>query len=437
MRMGPAVDVEVVTVDLVFSSQFGALQTAFQRAGISIEIAYTPAGEAAYLYHAGRLLATREVAQEVVNLLPGAFEAGKEEQPTDPSLVVLDIERLDDGYRTVPDALDFLDERLHTKERTPLPGSSAVTPVHVLHISNGVSPDTVSGRLCPYGEPSVPTPGSGSRPYPPVDDERGDGAGVLIGICDTGLLKDHSSAPWLAGATGETDSLGQRLPGGMDSIPLYCGHGTFAAGVARCEAPGSEIYVSNPFTDGGGLLETKLVAAIEQLIARDPAPKIINLSAGGSTRNGFSPLSFAPVKQRLGEIVLVAAAGNDASSAPFWPAAFDWAVSVGALGSDLTHHATFTNYGPWVDVYAPGEGLVNAFATGVYTYQEPPRRPGTATFRGLAVWQGTSFAAPLVAGRIATEMTRSRVSASVAWANLRAYAKAHPTSAGVTALLPD
>jgi hypothetical protein len=444
MRLAPAVNLEVATVDLVFSAQFSALQGAFLRRGISIEIAYTRAGEAAYLYQVGRLLATREIAPEVLRLLPGAFEVGQQdyevgqqEQPTHPSLVVLNIEQLSDGYRTVPDALDFLDEHLATKDRSPVPGSSAVTPVHVMHICNGVSPDTVSGRLCPYGEPEPPTPRSGSQPYPPVDARADDGAGVLIGLCDTGLLPNRPAAPWLTGANGATDPLGPPLPGGLDAIPLYCGHGTFAAGVARCEAPAAGIYVSNPFMHGGGLLETTVVAALDQMISRHPAPKIINLSAGGNTRNGFSPLSFAPVKERLGDIVLVAAAGNDSSATPFYPAALDWVVAVGALGSDLTNLASFTNDGPWVDVYAPGEGLVNAFATGVYTYQEPPKRPAQAVFHGRALWQGTSFAAPLVAGRIAAEMTRSGVSASQAWANLLAYAKAHPTAAGVTALLPD
>ena len=60
---------------------------------------------------------------------------------------------------------------------------------------------------------------------------------------------------------------------------------------------------------------------------------------------------------------MVAAAGNDGNDVPFYPAAFDWVVSVGALDGD-GKKSDFSNYGKWVDVYAHGRDLVNAFPTG-------------------------------------------------------------------------
>ena len=91
-----------------------------------------------------------------------------------------------------------------------------------------------------------------------------------------------------------------------------------------------------------------------ELIARDPAPQVVNLSAGSYTRNDWLLLSFSAFD--YGGITLTAAAGNDATDRKFWPAAFDWAVGVGALGADLRNRAWFSNYGDWVDVYTPRRG---------------------------------------------------------------------------------
>ena len=198
-------------------------------------------------------------------------------------------------------------------------------------------------------------------------------------------------------------------------------HGTFIAGVARCQAPEASVYVANEFSYGGGLREWEVVLALQDVLTRNP--QVVNLSAGTYCRNDWPPLSFLAFQAG---VTLTCAAGNDATSRAFWPAAFDWTVGVGALGADQRHRAWFSNYGDWVDVYTLGEGLVNAFAAGLYTYHEPPKRPAVQEFRGLARWSGTSFAAPLVAGLIAAQMSAAGMSAADATSTLLSQAEEIP-----------
>jgi len=180
------------------------------------------------------------------------------------------------------------------------------------------------------------------------------------------------------------------------------------------------VYVANEFSYGGGLREWEVAQTLQDLLTRNP--QVVNLSAGTYCRNDWPPLSFLAFKS--GGVTLTCAAGNDATSREFWPAAFDWTVGVGALGADRRHRAWFSNYGDWVNVYTPGEGLVNAFATGRYTYHEPPKRPAVQEFRGRARWSGTSFAAPLVAGLVAAAMSAGGRSAAAATHDLLAQAQA-------------
>ncbi len=102
--------------------------------------------------------------------------------------------------------------------------------------------------------------------------------------------------------------------------------------------------------------------------------------------------------------VLVAAAGNDSSPAPFWPAAFPWAVGVGSLDRD-GRVSSFSNRCSSADVYALGRNLVNAFPNGTYYCHESPDTGDVRVFStGMARWSGTSFAAPIVAGLIAAQV---------------------------------
>jgi Subtilase family len=424
----------------VFDSQFLPMKVAFAREGTDIDVAYTPNGEVDYLYRTGRLLAVDdpEVLARLERVLPGVRRTAEEERDAAlPGLVILSIEEVEPGFLTVPQAMELIDEAFGGEEGGeggegggkgdgPWESSARVTeeerwpvsPLHVMHLKDG--------RLCEATEPEVPCCGHRRKggkgegePCPPCPPRAGNGGeGLLIGVCDTGLLAglDLGQVPWLGGVTGDPDPLGPALPGGAPSIPKYTGHGTFVSGVARCEAPGAAVHVARLFMKDGGEFEHVIARRLWQIFAGDltngRVPALVNLSAGGYTRKNRPPLSFNAFFRHHPGVTLTAAAGNDSICRPFWPAASRHAIGVGALGADLRHRAWFSNFGDWVDVYAPGEALVNAFATGVYTYQEPPRRPAVQDFDGMARWSGTSFSAPLVAGLIAWQMTAASTPAA-------------------------
>jgi serine protease len=124
---------------------------------------------------------------------------------------------------------------------------------------------------------------------------------------------------------------------------------------------------------------------------------------------------------------VVASAGNDATNRPCYPAAFSldpdeqsWApvISVGAQNPSGTQ-ALFSNTGRWVDTWVCGAAVVStmpefdAGATPLARRQAAGSTQARETLDpddflgGFGVWSGTSFAAPIVAGRIAAALIES------------------------------
>ena len=95
-------------------------------------------------------------------------------------------------------------------------------------------------------------------------------------------------------------------------------------------------------------------------------------------------------------------------------------MAVGALEASGNQIAPWSNRGGWVDVYARGADVVNAYPKEVYTYVESTNPPDPVDFseHGLASWSGTSFSTPLVAGLVAARMSWTHEKGPQAWASL-------------------
>lgn len=136
-------------------------------------------------------------------------------------------------------------------------------------------------------------------------------------------------------------------------------------------------------TDGTGTYDD-IAAGI--VYAADQGVDVINLSLGGPTSSQM--LDEAVAYARDQGVLVVASAGNDNVTTPFWPAASPGALSVaGSDESDLKY--SWSNYGTWVDVAAPGCN---------------PAQDESAAY----VWYcGTSSAGPVVAGIAALALSDS------------------------------
>lgn len=338
-------------------------------------------GDFDYLYRKGEVLVADRDLERAMPFLGDAEVA-------DSLVVGVNVLRgADDDIRAM---LDDIDGRL---------GPGVVTPNHILSVCPRIG-------LCPATEPSVP---ASTLPWPDVASVR-EGKGVRVAVVDTGFLRDGWSKPWLKDVIVDDpadieDPDSWPAPDGF--IDPYAGHGTFIAGVIRCIAPGTEVSVEQVIDQAGVVDEASLIRQLDDALAK--SPDVISFSAGCYTRRNVPPKGFVEFyENRLRHhkgVVLVAAAGNDATRTPFWPAAFPWTVSVGALDSAGRERAPFSNFGGWVDVYAPGEDLVNAYASGDYRSVVDPSV--VTTFDGMCEWSGTSFSTPVVAGLIAARMARS------------------------------
>jgi subtilisin family serine protease len=217
-------------------------------------------------------------------------------------------------------------------------------------------------------------------------------AAVKVAVLDTGVDDTHSE---LAGKV--TQGPNYTSSPAADSY----GHGTEVSGVIAGRTNNNYFMASLGWNTS--ILAVKVLddtgsgdsVSIAQGIrwATDNGAQVINMSLSGPSAS--SAVSNAVAYAISHNVVVVAAAGNDSSSVPTYPASYPGVISVAATDRN-DNLANYSNRGPWVTMAAPGSGILTI-------------SPGEK----YAVVSGTSFAAPEVAAAAALVLA-ARPGASVA-----------------------
>ncbi|MFD1394548.1 S8 family peptidase [Kroppenstedtia eburnea] len=202
---------------------------------------------------------------------------------------------------------------------------------------------------------------------------------VRIAIVDTGVQANH---PDLSG----------KVINGYDFVDRdwnpndLNGHGTHCAGIAAAStnngtgiagmAPNASIYAVRVLdANGSGSLNNVADGIVH---AADNGAKVISLSLGstGTSSTLENAVNYAWNKGS----VVVAAAGNAGNTVRNYPAAYSNAIAVASTDRN-DRKSSFSTYGSWVDVAAPGSDIYSTYPTSRY-----------------ASLSGTSMATPHVAG---------------------------------------
>jgi subtilisin family serine protease len=250
-------------------------------------------------------------------------------------------------------------------------------------------------------------------------DERVD---IGIAIIDTGINFNHPDLNVAGGVciTGTYYNFGSSCSSPEDQH----GHGTHVAGTAAAldngigvvgVAPGARLYAVKVLDRQGSGSTSQVIAGIDWVTLNAPALgiRVANMSLGGSGADDGNcgltnndPMHTAICRSVAAGVTYVVAAGNSSADArTAVPAAYDEVITVsamvdtngqdGGLGPSTSYgaddsFASFSNFGPDVDLTAPGVNIYSTYLSGGYT-----------------TMSGTSMAAPHVTGAVALYLAQN------------------------------
>ncbi|PYT62464.1 MAG: hypothetical protein DMG35_07485 [Acidobacteria bacterium] len=205
-----------------------------------------------------------------------------------------------------------------------------------------------------------------------------DVTGMQSGYTDTGVQNQQPG--YVQQSTAAV--LDQSTAAVLDGSPYVAfGHGTMTSGLVHLVAPKANILPLKAFSANGTGYLANIVAALYYAVQHKA--NVVNMSFDLSSSS--SALSRAVTYANKAGVVLVAAAGNENTSARVYPAAMNGYVVGIASTTNWDSRSSFSNYGS-ADVWiaAPGENIISTYPGGTYASES-----------------GTSFSSPLVAGTAA------------------------------------
>jgi len=191
---------------------------------------------------------------------------------------------------------------------------------------------------------------------------------VVVAVIDTGIDLEHPQ--FLNSISEQAADLTKPNQIGKSFVQDQSGHGTHVAGIVKKIADQATILPIKVFQFGpnapvkpqSGSIGTALIETVAYAIqyAIDQKAKVINMSLAWPTSIQSDALNRALDRAEQEQVLIVASAGNDGTSAPVYPCAFATVVCVGAHGPDgaISH---FSNYGNMVNVFAPGLSILSTW----------------------------------------------------------------------------
>ena len=209
------------------------------------------------------------------------------------------------------------------------------------------------------------------------------GASEWLDVSSTGLgTTTSSNAQPVMVQQSSAAILDQSSAAILDGSPYVAfGHGTMTSGLVHLVAPKAKILPLKAFSSNGTGNLSNIVAALYYAVKNKA--NVVNMSFDLSYAS--PALSQAISYANKAGVVLVAAAGNENTSARVYPASISGSVVGIASTTNWDTRSSFSNYGT-ADVWiaGPGENIISTYPGGTYGSES-----------------GTSFSAPLVAGTVA------------------------------------